>query len=167
MHSRYKDPARSMSHQWLNLSLDILLMESNNAPMDTRAITEAYNISEQELNHILNNPLFQENHNNLKEWVTETSELSPVVIQSMIMSVNLKERLFLDAMSSDSISFSDKLKFLSELNKDIPRVEPKEQESTAPAIQINLSPNIRGMQDVTGTKVVGTFIDGEATEVDE
>lgn len=155
---------KNITHKWLNLSLDLLLLESNGGNIPVARLCEAYDITEAELTLTLANPEFIKNHEKTKLWLSATNDMNPNIIQSAIMAVNLKEALFTQATSDPSVSFKEKLSFLQEIQKDLPR--PKEDAPVAsggPVIQFNLNTNVRGMKEFIGSVVEP--MDGEFLEV--
>lgn len=168
---------RAIGHQWLNLAMDILLMESEGRPIDVESITEAYDISRPQLQLILNSPEFQKQLGQVRDWLSKTSsDAPPMVIQSAIMATNLKEHMFKECLTGQ-VDFKEKLQFLQELNKDIPRAPQEEQQDNmggANVINITLHSGIRGMGEFVGSTVSGSssvmvdnYIDGEAERVDD
>lgn len=49
-----------------------------------------------------------------------------------------------------NVPFKDKLSFLQELQKDLPRAPEKQETSSGPVINISLNSNIRGMGEFVG-----------------
>lgn len=147
----YKDTKAILntSHKWVNLSLDILLMEANKEATDYNRLCAAYEMEYTELLSVLNNPEFRKQHEKVRQWLESAGDESPTVIQSAIMATNLKETLFMECMQTD-VPFKDKLSFLQELQKDLPRAQDKQETPTGPVINISLNSNIRGMSEFVG-----------------
>lgn len=156
------------THKWMNLALDLLLMESDNVVVDHERLAEAYGLTVAEIHGIIANPEFRKQMDQVREWLAVAGQENPVVYQSAIMATNLKERLFLECMNAN-VPFADKLKFLQELNKDLPKAPEKKDSGlpTGPVINIQLSSNIRGMAEFTGSGGNSAVLFGNTYDQDE
>lgn len=157
--------AREVQAQWLNLALDMMLSESQGRTLTASEISDAYGITEEQVYQIQSHPLFLQQYETLKSWLETSGQDTPTVIQTLIMSMNLKEKLFTEAMTSEDVSFRDKLAFFSELQKELPQAPQEEGGNSMPVINLNIHSNIRGMGEFTGMSVAPA-LEGESREVE-